>query len=170
MTPQQIYVIISLFTMLVVLIVFLIFRKEISSFLFPHKWAKIMMLESDNNVYQWLQPKNKDLRFTFNDGFYNMFESRILNNEKNSIFTSIYRDNRLPCFIYVEGNENPIDLRKIEATGNPQLNRQIQDIDISKLFVYNKFDLFEILQRYWWVIVAVLVIAFALRYFGAGGA
>ena len=56
--------------------------QSIDSFFHPEKYSIIDMLESDNNSRVWLQRKNKDLRFLFNDGWYNMFEATIDNIEK----------------------------------------------------------------------------------------
>lgn len=49
-----------------------------------------------------------------------------------------YRMGRIGCFIHKEGNENPIDLKEIKATGNPQFNRLIEQRDYTLLWFQQK--------------------------------
>lgn len=145
-----------IFLLVVGVTVFVRYRKEILSFLFPDKWVEIEMLELDNNTINWLQKKTKDLKFTFNDGEYNMFSqeikeeiqqdgSKITKIQKNP---PIYRAGRLAKFFYNEGNEDPLDFRTGKMSGNPQINKQISNIDISRLWTGHKSMSQEFLEKY----------------------
>lgn len=141
--------------------IFLAFKDQILSYLYPNMYAKITMLESDNNIIDFMVKKSKDLRFTFNDGYYNLFESLEVPKPYDGIKkgTSIYRSGRLVRFIFKEGNENPIDLRSIRATGNPQLNKQINAIDITRIVTGRGLDGMEIIRKYGlWIVIGIIVL------------
>lgn len=111
--------------------------EDILAFFFPNSWNEIIMIEKDNNISQWLQRKSKDLRFKYNDGLYNMFESKtVIPNPKGELVrgTTVYRKGRLGCFLFLEGNENPVDLRTLKISGNPQLTNEQKKVEISRLF------------------------------------
>lgn len=144
--------IIIIMWLIIISLIVIVKRKQILSFFFPQNWVNVIMLESDNNVNDWLQKKNKDLRFTFNDGYYNMFESAdsIVPAPSGRMVkgaTSVYRSGRLATFLYVEGNENPVDLRNLKVTGNPQLNKQLTKVDIGKLFVDDSTPFINVLKQ-----------------------
>lgn len=48
--------------------------------------------------------------------------------------TPLYRYKRTGAFIYVEGNENPINLRDLKPTGNPVLNNMILNQRVDELW------------------------------------
>ncbi len=102
--------------------VFLLFQKKIMSFLQPDKWLKSIILEKDNSITARLIKKNRTNTFEFKKGIYNLVEG------------SNYRIGRLGCFVHVEDNENPVDLKKIEATGNPLLNNMIINQRVDELW------------------------------------
>jgi hypothetical protein len=159
MTPQQMIFLSSIFIMFFMLfIIFLIKRKEILSFFFPNKWVIVEMLELDNNCLSWLQPKNQDLRFKFNDGYYHLYHQAI--DEKTNVIKnpSIYREGRLAKFFYHEGNSDPMDYRLGKITGNPQISRQMETMEVSKLFDENRSVAQEFFNKYGLFIVGIIII------------
>lgn len=78
-------------------------------------------------------------------------------NEQKPIANIMYRSGRLGCFIFKEGNENPVDLRKIKVTGNPQYNKTLLKQDISDLFYEPKSD-FEQMAKYVLIGVGILAV------------
>lgn len=151
-----------------VICVILIYLKRVAilSFLFPNQWALVTMVESDNSVSTWIQRKASDLRFVFNEGLYNMYEKRI---DGGSYDTVIYRSGRLVHYFYVEGNENPIDLRTLKTTGNPQMDLQKLRVDISKMFIRPSPSLLDLLRQYWPYILAIGIAIVILRFIQKGG-
>lgn len=142
-------IVLIMFGVVFILLVFLIFinRVRILSFWFPQNYNVVTMLEADNNITTWTQKKNSDLRFQFNDGFYNMYdtvsEKVTLTNPDGSKFegtiparktSSIYRSGRLAQFFYVEGNADPLDFRNNTITSNPQMRKQMLSVDLTKLW------------------------------------
>lgn len=148
LTQTGLYIIIMFgFIFVLLLIVFLINRVRILSFLFPQNYNMVCVLESDNNVTIWTQKKNSDLRFEFNGGWYNMYDTTdqkvTLPNPDGSITTSlmptkqatsIYRNGRLAQFFYIEGNEEPLDFRNNKISSNPQMRKQMSQVDLTKLW------------------------------------
>lgn len=132
------------------------FKDEIRAFVWPNRWVDISMIESDNNVSQWLQKKSEDLRFDFNDGKYNLFEAsgekevwterevpkpdgtksvqKVKKFVPDGKYSVVYRSGRLAKFFYIEGNENPLDMRELKPSGNPRVTSNLMGIDLSKLF------------------------------------
>lgn len=126
----------------VVILFFIIKYKEIMSFLKPQNWAEITMIESDNNISRWLQKKNSDLRFTFNEGLYNMFDT----DPRNS---NVYRKGRLSAFIFAEGIANPLNIKSNEKfTSLPQMTKQFKMIDITKLWSSDNSGFMELINKY----------------------
>lgn len=156
-----------------ILVFLYVFKDDIRAFLMPSKWNKVTMVESDNNLTKWLQKKTPDLRFKFNEGYYNMFHGsnmkEVINKRKvplpNGTFKtedikkmvpsgySVYREGRLAHFLYIEGNEDPIDLRQIESTGNPQIISSRSKIDFANLMKTDKTKLEEL-----WSLISPFVI------------
>lgn len=141
-------------------VLYIIFYKEIWSFLKPRDWVMIELLELDNHVNTWLQKKTDDLTFQFNGGSYNMFEMisnpRVNNQNKANVvndsngnkipvipsrpedkeikrFSAIYRSGRLAKMYFVEGNQNPIDFRTGDYNQDAQLTNQLEKVKISEL-------------------------------------
>lgn len=141
-------------------LLFVIFYKDIMSFLFPSSWVKVTILELDNNVRSMLLKKTPDLKFEFKEGNYNLYHTgEIIEKVKerkeairdkegkitgynivkekyteNNKESAIYRSGRLGQFFYKEGNSDPLDYRTGEITGNPQISKQISKIELGKLF------------------------------------
>lgn len=134
------------------LILFILFRKKILSFLFPQNWIEVEMLEIDNNVRNWLQKKNDNLSFEFNKGKYFMFTG----DSKGKIPT-IYRSGRLAKLYYIEGNQFPLDFRNIQLSGNAYLSRQLDNIKLSELWVDEDNVLENIFKKYGIVILGIIL-------------
>lgn len=79
--------------------------------------------------------------------------------------TPLYRYQRTGAFIYVEGNENPINLRKIEATGNPTLNKQILNQRVDNLWYESNPAKEKFLTIMIIAIVVGIIIFAAIQYF-----
>lgn len=107
---------------------------DIKVFFHPENFAKITMIESDNNMLTWIEKKNADLNFIFNNGKYNMFDKDTTGAKQNTV---IYRSGRLAHFIYIEGNENPVDLRGRIAPANARLNYDQETAGMTDLFLDN---------------------------------
>lgn len=58
----------------------------------------------------------------------------------------IYRMGRVGCFIHKEDNENPVNLEKIQATGNPTLNKMEQNQRIDNLWFEPKTPIEDIFK------------------------
>lgn len=156
-------------------------RDEIRAFFFPQNWAEIEMCESDNNTVTWLQRKNKALRFEFNGGYYNMYdttsnvtlteeennaldkiadpetrelERKILTESKRKM-VSVYRSGRIAKFFFNEGNENPIDFRNVKPTGNPVMTKTQEAIDLMELATGTESGIEEFWRKYGLIIVVV---------------
>lgn len=141
--------IITLFALVMILVILWKKRDEIRAFFWPGSWAEIEMLELDNNCNVWLQQKSKSLQFKFNEGVYNMFHpgtkevARIEKKEDGTVEEvretipvkqpAIYRSGRLAKFFYIEGNEDPLDYRNNTITGNPQINEQMNKVEVSRM-------------------------------------
>lgn len=128
---------------LFVFFVFLMLYHEIMSFFFPDNYFKSIMVESDNNIRIKLMKKGKTKSFVFNKGLYLLSGS------------PLYILKRLGCFVHKEGNENPIDLKLIRATGNPELNNIIINQQVDGLW-YEKDETMNVIKN---VIIGVLGIA-----------
>lgn len=141
------FIILTFIIIILVLVaaVLIIFRKNIMSFFWPQNYCYVTMLESDNNVSSWIQRKNPNLKFIFNEGEYNLYDKipekslPPLYDGKGRLATSmpvstaVYRSGRLAQFFYIEGNEDPLDYRNNKITSNPQMNRQRKTVDYTKL-------------------------------------
>ncbi len=140
-------IIFSMIFIIVVLVVFLFVKNysKIMSFIYPNDWNYITVLEADNTCT--IQKKNKDLRFEFNDGFYNMYDTEKTEIDlpnpdgtttKDQIIkrneTAIYRSGRLAQFFYIEGNSEPLDFRNNKISSNPQMRKQLLSVDLTKLW------------------------------------
>jgi len=119
-------------------------RKQILSFFYPNKYVIVEMLELDNSTSSWIERKNDDLRFEFNKGYYNMFHQDL---DKNK-HPPIYREGRLAKLYYHEGFSEPMDFRQGKITGNPQISRQYEEIQLSKLFEDNASVAQEFFKKY----------------------
>lgn len=81
--------------------------------------------------------------------------------------TPLYRYRRTGAFVYVEGNENPVNLRTIKATGNPELNNQILNQRVDNLW-YEHNPQKELIWKIAIIIgVVALIIMLALKFFVA---
>lgn len=159
MNDLQTFILFSVVLVVTVLsIVIIALRKQIMSFIRPHDYVSVTMLESDNNVRTDIIKKPANLRFKFNEGSYNLFESKILKNSPN-VVTSIYRNGRLGHFFFIEGNENPLDFRNQEITGNPQLLDAILKQELSKLWEEPRTHMQELLGQIMPFIIIIGVIA-----------
>lgn len=170
-----IYIMVA-FVLVIIAVWIYLNKDEIRSFINPHQWCLIQMIEADNNISSWLQKKNADLRFEFNKGLYNMFDQVDIKFEKDTNGkiikkklkgTSIYRSGRVASFMYIEGNENPIDLRHLQVTGNPQYQRDLKEMDISGMFQSEKSALEDFFSKYGVIIIIagfVIVILILLFY------
>lgn len=156
-------------TLFLIVFAAIILRKKILSFLYPHDYAEIEMIEKDNNTRIWLEKKKKDLTFNFNEGSYNMFEvtptEDPLNNPPPYLITSVYRAGRLAKFFYLEGESNPIDMRTLKIHHDAQQTNQLEKIRLSRLIhsnvslgseLWNKYGFFLIIG----VIILLLYLAF----------
>lgn len=159
---------------LIIIIIWIVLNwREIHSFFRPGLYNSITMLELDDNVSSWLQKKNSDLRFEFNNGYYNMFHRGDIQGikippkfTKNSV---IYREGRLGKFFYVEGNADPIDFRKIESTHNPQLSKEIEKTQFSRLFESPTSFGEDLLQKYGFFILLGIGALVLFMILGKGG-
>ena len=167
MNLQQLYLIGGiLFIFIFLLIIFLINRKQILSFFYPSNYVIIEMLELDNNVRQWIEKKNDNLRFEFNKGYYNMFnqsleEHKHKNGEvlyKTIKSPAIYREGRLAKFFYHEGHEDPIDYRAGKISGNPQINKQYEELQFSDLWAEDSLTIEDFFKKYGFYIMIILII------------
>lgn len=182
MIPTIYFVIVALIFIFVLfpLIIFLMFRKSILSFFFPEDWVIIEFLERDNNVKTWLQKKEKNLQFTFNNGIYNMFEvvdtskediGRELStmpplNPELRVFTSIYRQGRLAKLYFKEGNKDPMDYRTGQIKGDSQQAMQIEKAQLSDILNAGGGLGEEFLRKYGVIIfigLIILVLFLALK-------
>jgi uncharacterized integral membrane protein len=161
------------FIILGLVIIFLINRKRILSFWFPQKWVIVCMLELDNNVNEWLQEKNEDLRFLFNNGYYFLYHQGIteeVKDDKGKVLfkreltrPAIYREGRLAKFFYHEGNSEPMDFRLGTITGNPQISRQMETMEVSKLFEDNSNGAKEFMNKYGiYILVGIAILVLYL--------
>ncbi len=135
-----------IFIVVILVFIYVLFSKQIMSFIQPGKWLKLIILEKDNNIKSRLIKKGKQNTFNFKKGMYNLFygESK----------SSVYRIGRLGCFVYVEDNENPVDLREIKATGNPLLNTMIINQRVDELW-YETNDQRDLIVK---IIIGVLIV------------
>lgn len=154
----QLYVISSIIMLILVLVIFLIKRKQIMSFLYPNNWVYIEMLELDNSISEWIEKKNPDLRFQFNEGYYNMYHQSVKENGDPKVNPAIYRDGRLAKFFFHEGFSDPLDFRQGKISGNPQISRQLETLEVSKLFEDNKNIAQEFFKKYGLVIMGIILI------------
>lgn len=150
----------------VILAVYLIIKKRhnIISYFQPQNYVFITMLEMDDSISSWLMRKTKDLRFTFNEGIYNMFHKGIYDTTgKLHKHTAIYRTGRLAQFFYVEGNSDPIDFRNIKSTAQPYMTKELQKLDITKMFEEDLTGLDNFLKKYGlYIALAGLALLFIL--------
>ena len=170
MTVEQIllYILIGfiLFFFLLLALAVYLFRNEIRAFFKPDQWASITMIEADNNVSSWLQKKNPDLRFTFNEGIYNMFDISKGVIDK----TVVYREGRLGKFFYIEGNKNPMSFRHLQSNVNnlPQIDQQLTKIDLSRLFSSSESLSQELLSKYGFYVITAIIILLLVVLFKGG--
>lgn len=132
------------------------------SFLQPDNWAIVEMLELDNNCRNWIQKKNKDLQFQFNEGTYNLFQ---IDQDTKQKIPPIYRSGRLVKFYFDEGNPNPKDMRINDIEGTPQTNNLMKKLDISRWFLSDMSGLENFLQKYGSIIFFIigLIIGFIVK-------
>lgn len=185
----QIYVLLFVFVgmpLLFILIIFLLFKNRILSFLYPNEWVEIEMLERDNSITNWLQKKEKDLQFIFNAGKYNMFEihdtiedtaEKVKDKDKITppdeipttkhsikVFTSIYRHGRLAKLYYMEGSQNPMDYRTGIIKGDAQQSMQLEKAQISEILnVGNGTE--EFFKKYGLIIIIAIAIIIIIMLF-----
>jgi hypothetical protein len=164
MTPIQLRVFGILFLGVVIIIIMIITRKKVLSFLYPDKYILVEMLELDNSINSWIQEKNPDLRFEFNKGYYHLYHQGM--NEKGDKIgnPAIYRDGRLAKFFYQEGNCDPIDFRQGKITGNPQITMQIEKTNITDLFEEEE-NFLETFIRKWGIVIVIgilIILAIAM--------
>lgn len=162
MDINQFVILVCSLILFLVLIILILKRSDILSFIYPENWCKIIFLEKDNNVRFWLQKKNKQLNFEFNKGVYQMYET---------LQGNVYRKGRINCMFYVEGCEFPINLRNINAVTNPQLLSQLKRVALSELFIEDKTPLQHFLEKYAIYIIFgffVIVVIFIVTNRGGG--
>lgn len=152
-------------------LLFLLFRKKIMAFFKPNDWCLIEMIERDNNVISWLQKKDKDLQFVFNEGTYNMFDVITEEGRTNykKVFSSIYREGRLAKLYYKEGEQNPLDIRNLRIVNDAQQANMQGKIAMSRLMKSGYSLANEIWQKYGlFLILGILILLLYLVFKGNG--
>lgn len=161
LTPIQILGIITalFFGGIIGLIVYM-FKDDILTIMRPGDYVVITMNELDNNVRSWLQKKTSDLRFNFNEGYYNMFDtSEVTGEGTKKNFNPVYRNGRVAQFFYNEGNPNPLDFRQVKSESNPQLRKNLMAVDLSNLFNTEKSAGQELMEKYgFYLLIGVVAI------------
>lgn len=169
--------IISIFGLILVFIggIIFYFKREILSFIQPQKWVSITMIEIDNNVINWIHRK-KGMTFDFNNGTYNLFNTRYENEkiEENIVRRPImenflYKEGRLTKYFYSEGNPNPIDMRKIEAINDIYTQNLIQDMQISEIIAIDDSFSDMIIRKYGIYIIGFMALVIFLVIMKIGG-
>lgn len=56
------------------IMLFLVFRKEIMSFFFPEKYLMVLMREKDGNIAKFIVERNETMTFNFQRGIYNLYD------------------------------------------------------------------------------------------------
>lgn len=68
---------------------------------------------------------------------------------------------RLNCYVYVEGNPNPIDLSNIDNTNLAILRYKLVNLDLKDLFT-EKEKVMDLIVKYMPYLVIIVLIAFIL--------
>lgn len=176
----NIFMILTIFFVVLIGILVVLFWQDIVSFFFPNKYVSITMLESDNNVSNFIVKKTDDLRMEFNSGKYNLFESMSsveMDKDGNPVDTStpvypqtsIYRSGRLGHFFFIENNENPLDFRNQKITGNPQLNEALLKQDFNDLWIEPKTFGEQVLKYIVPILIIIGIIIVVVVIISSGG-
>lgn len=136
--------------LLILIVFFFIFKDHIMSFFYPENFIKIEFLNLDNSIKQFLLKKPHDLKFQYKKGWYNLFDT----SSKKKVINTIYREGRFSKAYYKEGNENQLDFRHLEITGNPQLDDEILKQKYDFLWTSDKSSLEKFLP---YIIIGILI-------------
>lgn len=71
-----------IFPAFLIVLVLIIFWKDIQVFFFPDNYNRVFMIENDGNISFWYQKKNKDLTFEFRNGLYYLSYAKTILEEK----------------------------------------------------------------------------------------
>lgn len=151
-----ILVIVGAVIFLTALINFL-FYHEIRAFFSPKDYSMIIFKEIDNNIFTKLVRKNNRGKFIYKDSAYNMYPN-------------VYRFNRLSCYMFLEGNENQVDITTGEHRGNAELNEQMLKQDLSKLWEEEQSPIEKLMKYLIPLIIIVGIIVIIIMLISAGKA
>lgn len=57
-----------------IVVVFIIFRKEILSFFMPDQYLMVLIREKDGNIAKFIIKRNETMTFQFQKGIYNLYD------------------------------------------------------------------------------------------------
>lgn len=150
----------TLIAVSILLVLIIVLRKEILSFFNPTDYIKVLMIQYDYSIKEWIENKKKNFSFKFGDKTYNIY-----NKENPLDNTTPFKKGRLNAYLYFQNNEYPIkpsikEFRPPETDYKEMLKKDIDGLWVEQPSVYDflQKNLIPILIIIGIVIIVVVIV------------